>query len=36
MGSCKQKLSSPGTFIVELQVKDMLTKKRVYEIEDLE
>ena len=36
MGSCKQKLSSPGTFIVELQVKDMLTKKRVYEIKDLE
>ena len=35
-GSCKQKLSFPGTFIVELQVKDMLTKKRVYEIEDLE
>ena len=36
MGSCKQKLNFPGTFIVELQVKDMLTKKRVYEIEDLE
>ena len=36
MGSCKQKLSFPGTFIVELQVKDMLTKKRVYEIKDLE
>ena len=36
MGSCKQKLSLPGTLIVELQVKDMLTKKRVYEIEDLE
>ena len=26
MGSCKQKLSSPGTFIVEQQVKDMLTR----------
>ena len=36
MGSCKQKLSFPGTFIVELQMKDMLTKKRVYEIENLE
>ena len=36
MGACKQKLSFPGTFIVELQVKDMLTKKRVHEIEDLE
>ena len=36
MDSCKQKLSFPGTFIVELQVKDMLTKKRVYEIKDLE
>ena len=36
MGSCKQKLSFPGTFIVQLQAKDMLTKKRVYEIKDLE
>ena len=36
MGPCKQKLSCPGTFIAELQVKDTIAKKRVYGIEDLE
>ena len=36
MGPCKQKLSCPGTFIADLQVKDIISKKRVYGIEDLE
>ena len=36
MGPCKQKLSCPGTFIAELQVKDTIAKERVYGIEDLE
>ena len=36
MGPCKQKLSCPGTFIADLQVKDIISKERVYGIEDLE
>ena len=36
MGPCKQKLSCLGTFIRELQVKDLIAEERVYVIEDLE
>lgn len=36
MGSCKQKLSSLGTFIAELQLQDKVAKEQVYVIDDLE